>query len=112
MQLIRYGADVNLCEVLTNVFGNLIIASNRKGLKLANMLIRAGHNKVTLNLVNNPSKTAKWITQMFKRPLDLGSICRIRIRNMRNDICLRDYVASLPIPDLIKQYLMMDDLNV
>ncbi|KOB70100.1 putative ankyrin repeat-containing protein [Operophtera brumata] len=111
MQLVRYGANVNLCEVLTNVFGNLIIASNRKSTKLANMLIKAGHNKVILNLINNPKKTAKWITEIFKSPLSLADICRIQIRNMReNEINLRDFVASLPIPDIIKNFLMMEEL--
>lgn len=113
MQLVRYGANVNLCEMLTNVFGNLIIASNRKSNKLANMLIKAGHNKVTLNLINNPKKTAKWITEIFKSPLSLADICRIQIRNMQkneNERNLRDFVASLPIPDIIKNYLMMEEL--
>lgn len=113
MQLVRYGADVNLCEVLVNVFGNLIIASNRKGLKLANMLVKAGHNKVVLNLVDNPNRTAKWITETYKSPLNLADITRIRVRKLHKDgLTLRDYVQKLPIPDIIKSFLMLDELNV
>lgn len=105
MLLVRYGADPNRSDLGKHFPGNLLIASKRKKNKLANMLIKAGHNAVMPTADVYP----QWITEFFMKPLSLTNICRIKIRNLRNRKNLRDFVWDLPIPQVMKNFLMMEN---
>lgn len=110
--LIRYGADVNACDIRSPGLDNLSMASRRNSRTLARMLLKAGHilPKTEKGTIAPTSEnTATWVHHVCKHPFDLADICRIKIRSMKENKCLFNYIASLPLPMSLKRFLMMED---
>ncbi|KAJ8729440.1 hypothetical protein PYW08_001021 [Mythimna loreyi] len=112
--LIRYGADVNTCDLHSCGLDNLSIASRRRSCSLASMLLKAGHYVSVTNQgasVPKPGCTAHWLHHACKQPLSLSDLCRIKIRciSASTGKTLYRFVASLPLPKSLKGYLMMED---
>lgn len=111
MLLIRYGADVNACDLHSCGLDNLSIASRRRSPRLAEMLLKAGHYlSVTehCGTYNRGDTTANWLFRMSKQPLRLVDACRIKIRTLHKNTSLFHYVDSLPLPKSLKRFLMME----
>ncbi|XP_049869319.1 ankyrin-3 [Pectinophora gossypiella] len=112
MLLIRYGADVNSCDLHSCGLDNLSIASRRSTCNLASMLLKAGHY-VAIPEPNSPipkpGTTMNWLHYVSKQPLSLSDLCRIKIRFIGRNMILSRYIQSLPLPKSLKRYLMMED---
>ncbi|CAG5022018.1 unnamed protein product [Parnassius apollo] len=109
--LIRYGADVNACDLHSCGLDNLSIASRRESHHLASMLIKAGHYISIQDPSDVPPtfrSTANWLLKACKEPLSLSDLCRIKIRRTCN-ANLVAYISRLPLPKSLKRFLMMDD---
>uniref|UniRef100_A0A2A4K1M0 SOCS box domain-containing protein n=1 Tax=Heliothis virescens TaxID=7102 RepID=A0A2A4K1M0_HELVI len=112
--LIRYGADVNTCDLHSCGLDNLSIASRRRSCSLASMLLKAGHYVTVPDqgaTVPKPGCTAYWLYHACKQPLSLSDLCRIKIRRVcsSSGVTLFRSIASLPLPKSLKRYLMMED---
>lgn len=110
--LIRYGADVNACDLHSCGLDNLSIASRRESYHLASMLIKAGHyinNAESGDAIPKSGSTANWLLNACKEPLSLSDLCRIRIRRRCHNANLVTYISRLPLPKTLKRFLMMED---
>lgn len=112
--LIRYGADVNACDLHACGLDNLSIASRRRSNSLALMLLRAGHYIVMPDKDTSTSAsdyTKCWLYNVCREPLTLSDLCRIRIRYLgqSTSTTLYRFISSLPLPKSLKRYLMMED---
>lgn len=110
--LIRYGADVNTCDLHSCGLDNMSIASRRRSCNLASMLLKAGHYVSVPDpnaTVPKPGSTASWLYNACKQPLALSDLCRIKIRSIRQGIVLFRFISSLPLPKSLKGFLMMED---
>ncbi|OWR42419.1 putative ankyrin repeat-containing protein [Danaus plexippus plexippus] len=109
--LIRHGVDVNACDLHSCGLDNLTIASKRRSNKLANMLLKAGH-QTHIYSKNAPTPktgtTSDWLHQVCKQPNLLLDLCRIKIRQLCKNRPLYSYVSSLPLPKRLKIFLMME----
>lgn len=111
--LIRYGADVNKCQLKLKSLKNINVAKNRKSYGLASILLKAGHyvpfrpNEPE----PRPSTVAHWLYHAIRNPLSLTDLCRIKIRSVgvKTTKKLYNYIHSLPIPKSLKEYLLMVD---
>jgi hypothetical protein len=112
--LIRHGADVNICDLLSCGLDNLSIASRRRTSDLARILIKAGHYLPPLEpgSVPKPDSTMHWLYCVCKEPLSLSDLCRIKIRYMCKCRILISYIWSLPLPKSLKKFLMMEDEGI
>ncbi|XP_028043180.1 putative ankyrin repeat protein RF_0381 isoform X3 [Bombyx mandarina] len=109
--LIRYGADVNTCDLHSCGLDNLSIASRRETHVLARMLLKAGHYVIPQDpsITTKSTCTTNWVQQTCKQPLTLSDYCRITIRRMCKSNKLFRFVATLPLPRGLKRFLMMED---
>ncbi|XP_026738480.1 serine/threonine-protein phosphatase 6 regulatory ankyrin repeat subunit B-like isoform X2 [Trichoplusia ni] len=112
--LIRYGADVNKCQLKLKTLKNINIAKKRKSHGLASMLLKAGHYVPFPDPnepIPDPSTAAHWLYYAIRHPLSLSDLCRIQIRNVgvKTTKKLYRYIQSLPIPRSLKEYLLMVD---
>ncbi|KAJ0181839.1 hypothetical protein K1T71_002561 [Dendrolimus kikuchii] len=109
--LIRYGADVNACDLHSCGLDNLSIASRRRSRNLARMLLKAGHYLSVFDQCASHHKrdtNASWLFHISKQPLSLTDICRIKIRTINKNTILFHYIESLPLPKSLKRFLMME----
>lgn len=110
--LIRYGADVNACDLRSCGLDNLTIASRRRSSDLACILIKAGHYLPIPEkdaIVPKPGSTALWLYCACREPLSLADLCRIKIRYMCKNMILFTFITCLPLPKSLKRFLMMED---
>lgn len=112
MLQIRYGANVNACDLHSCGLDNLSIASRRRSNSLARMLLKAGHHVAfpePSTLVPKAGTAAHWLYYASRGPLSLSDYCRIRIRSLSKKKILFQYISSLPLPTTLKRFLMMED---
>ncbi|XP_061729376.1 ankyrin-2-like [Cydia pomonella] len=109
---IRYGANVNACDLHSCGLDNLSIASRRRSNNLARMLIKAGHHITTpdpTSAVPKQGTTAHWLYHTSRQPHSLSDICRMQIRSMAMKKILFQYISTLPLPTSLRRFLMMED---
>ncbi|CAH2243410.1 jg9327 [Pararge aegeria aegeria] len=110
--LIRHGCDVNACDLHSCGLDNLSIASRRRSISLASMLLKAGHYfpiPDPNNSIPKEGTTKNWLYHICKHPPSLFDICRITIRRFCKKRPLFSYVHSLPLPKSLKGLLMLED---
>ncbi|CAH2104638.1 unnamed protein product [Euphydryas editha] len=110
--LIRHGADVNACDLHSRGLDNLSIASRRRTINLARLLIKAGHHIPIPDANSSVPKqdtTLNWLYYTCKEPLSLLDICRIRIRSYCGNMVMYHYINALHLPKSLKRFLMLEN---
>ncbi|XP_023943012.2 ankyrin-3-like [Bicyclus anynana] len=110
--LIRHGCDVNACDLHSCGLDNLSIASRRRSIRLASLLLKAGHHipiPDPNNSIPKEGTTKKWLYNICKHPPSLFDLCRITLRRFCKNRPLFNYVHSLPLPKSLKCFLMLED---
>ncbi|XP_045771523.1 CARD- and ANK-domain containing inflammasome adapter protein-like [Maniola jurtina] len=109
--LIRHGCDVNACDLHSCGLDNLSIASRRRSIRLASLLLKAGHHIPIpdQNSIPQEGTTKHWLYHICKQPPSLFDMCRIKLRQFCKKRPLFSYVDSLPLPKSLKSFLMLED---
>ena len=87
-------------------------------LQAAKFLVSIGWNLQNESWVWLPGKDEEaarfliWLQDLVRKPQSLRQICRTKIRNYLVDFCSNDsditpYVAGLPLPGIIKKFLLL-----
>lgn len=112
--LVKHGVDVNLREERA-YFDNLSLAQRHGNLELVKLIVYAGFNCDSLLLdaktctSQSDDSITKFLVVVKSTPLNLGQICRIKIRRLlKNNLVSKIY--RLPLPKLLQQYLALDIL--
>lgn len=112
VMLIRYGADVNACDLHSCGLDNMSIASRRRSFTLASMLLKAGHYVTAPEpsaTVPKQGSTLYLLHHACRQPYRLIDLCRMKIRCLGKNRVLFHFISSLPIPKSLKGFLMMED---
>lgn len=118
--LIRYGSDVNMCDIHVCGVDILKLARKQKHASLVRMIIYAGFdiqkktpdirppsdlNALQLDIISD------WLTYMKYNPMRLTDLCRIVLRKDMSEKIL-ECVSKSYLPQLLKRYLLLEDIEV
>jgi hypothetical protein len=115
--LIRYGADVNFCDVQVCVVDNLRLVRERNNFRLAQMMVYAGfdlqHNTPDLQPPLNSASLSldnlrDWLIYKKFNPMRLTELCRLTFRRKEGEEVYKN-VTSLHLPLIIKKYILLED---
>lgn len=116
--LIKYGIDVN--KVDNHTLNNFLIITKKHGTpELVQMVVLAGFNfrkwKLTLSSFDFQSKSDplyEYVSERLQNPLSLKDMCRVNVRSMFKGRNIYEAVDSLPLPNILREFLTLDRLVV
>ncbi|GBP23948.1 Ankyrin-3 [Eumeta japonica] len=109
--LVKYGADVNACDLQACALDNLTLAVRLESVDVVRLLVKAGHKlpPSTTDVPPDTGTASNWLYHACRRPLSLLDLCRIFIRKRCDNMTMHKYIYAIPLPPLLRDFLMFED---